>query len=68
MKSTEPLYFLIQMPHESTVEHEKIAKRYGPIENACRGTADLEPPSKTPCVEHHECDVSDDDINAKMNL
>ena len=49
------------MPHESTVEHEKIAKRYGPIENA-RRTVDFAPPSKTPCVEDHECDhVSDED-------
>jgi len=42
------------MPHESTVEHEKMAKKYGPIENARRGN--IETPSKTPCVEDHECD------------
>lgn len=42
------------MPHESTVEHEKMPKRYGPIENARR--SHIEPPAKTPCVEDHECD------------
>ncbi|XP_066922410.1 cytosolic purine 5'-nucleotidase-like isoform X2 [Clytia hemisphaerica] len=57
------------MPHESTVEHEKTTKRYGPIENARRGVTydGNEPPSQTPCVENHECDESEEEDEALTN-
>lgn len=45
------------MPHESTVEHEKTAKNYGPIENARRAISlNSSAISQTPCNVDHECD------------
>lgn len=45
------------MPHESTVEHEKFAKNYGPIENARFPTSfSACHTSHIPCTEEHELD------------
>ena len=45
------------MPHESTVDREKIEKHYGPIENARRPQVMSQSTmSKIPCIEDHECD------------
>ncbi|XP_057306324.1 cytosolic purine 5'-nucleotidase-like isoform X2 [Hydractinia symbiolongicarpus] len=45
------------MPHESTVQHEKSSKEYGPIENARRSVSlSNDYTLNTPFTEDHECD------------
>lgn len=48
------------MPHESTVEHERSNKEYGPLENAHRPRGiQADSPlnnTRTPFTEDHECD------------
>lgn len=53
------------MPHESTVEHEKSKKEYGPIENAFRSNSLANDYSlNTPITEDHECDDWQDEYES----